>query len=183
MVDPNHTPQDRQDDSRGPGALVFTGEAIRNLSPEQVAAIGDAASRVFGIEMQAVPSLEQYRSARPEQGEGLPPVPATLRDFREYAKQHGYASKRAVGAWNLIIQVGWTAWRTRDDENFPGVRFIGPSPAEDGVREEQVIVDLRSVKERLATSHRSYIAWARDVRPTVMSFLEEITDAMVPDPE
>jgi hypothetical protein len=37
---------------------LFTGEAIRTLTPEQLAAIGEIASRLFGVEMRVRPSAE-----------------------------------------------------------------------------------------------------------------------------
>lgn len=46
----------------GPEGLLFTGDAIRSLTPEKVAAIDNFASSVFGVEMRVIKKPEGKHS-------------------------------------------------------------------------------------------------------------------------
>jgi hypothetical protein len=89
-----------ESEPKGREGLLFTGEAIRRLTPEQIATIGKFADQMYGVEMRAVPSARQLGelSIAVVRGERAP-VPATQKDFRDFAAAHGFTDSIARRSW------------------------------------------------------------------------------------
>jgi hypothetical protein len=160
----------------GPEGLLFTGEAIRSLTPEQIATIGEFANRMFGVELREVQSVGEYlnsgHSSENEAGEVEQIVPVTLNDFRRFATENGYSNRRAVSAWNLVMYADGQD-SLRGNGEFPPIRFIGPDHHE---ALDDSIVDLQSIKDRLAFSSSKATWWAtQGVSDKTIDFLTEIT--------
>src|SRR5215467_14280060 len=80
-VEVESVPQEAQ---RG---LLFVGERVDGLSAEQLATIGDFASRMYGVEMRVVGDVQALgQTALTEvETDGPEPVPATHDDFLLFA--------------------------------------------------------------------------------------------------
>ncbi len=99
---------------RGPEGLLFTGEAIRALKPEQLAAIGDFANRMYGVEMREVRSVGQdlgEMALRTVEIEEPTPVPMQQKDFMRFARERGLSPDMARQAFlwvkNVATGSGW----------------------------------------------------------------------------
>ena len=141
-VEDESLPQEQQ---RG---LLFTGERVNDLSPDQLAAIGDFASRMYGVEMRVIhdvralgqAALTEVEADRPE------PVPATHDDFLLFAHKRGFSTRVAGHAWAWVDRMA-NGRATRKDrssnlDGLPPIRMDGQS------------VDLRSVYDHASQAMR-----------------------------
>jgi hypothetical protein len=141
-IEDESLPQEQQ---RG---LLFTGERVNGLLPQQLAAIGDFASRVYGVEMRVVAdiralgqtALTEVETDRPE------PVLATRDDFYTFAHPRGFTNQVAGQAWAWVERMA-TDRATRKDrssklDGLPPIRMHGWS------------VDLRSVYDHASQAMR-----------------------------
>lgn len=98
---------------QGPEGLLFTGEAIRALTPERLAAIGDFANRMYGVEMREVRGVERELGgmtlAEVERADPAP-VPMRQKDFKAFAAERGIGESIAYSAWH------WVLWEKRQQE-------------------------------------------------------------------
>lgn len=141
-----------------PEGLLLSGSHIRKLRPEQVAAIGDFTSRIFGIEVQAVYDIGQelgdamLRQVIDDQ-EKRNPEPTTRTAVCNFAAAHSYPYNRATSAWK---ELRW-AHELPPEDPYPRIRYIGSPPE----RNRPVVVDLWSVYERFKESGISQLTWGR----------------------
>jgi hypothetical protein len=149
---------DAPEDLPGPEGLLFTGDAIRFLTPEQIATIGDFANRMFGVEMRPIHHVrtELTDADMPEEHE-TEPVPVTRNNFLDFADRHGYPKQRARIAWNTVAvkRVGDEKLERFKGDDLPPLRMLrtelseyDPSSAyEDwyAVSSKDQVVDLKSV--------------------------------------
>src|SRR5262245_42420679 len=112
-----------------PDALLFTGDSIRELTPEQIAAIGDFASYMFGVEMQSVHTdrdlVRTPGNVVDNHDDDRDPVPIRRRDVDDFAAEHHYPASRASSAWK---ELRWAHELPHEDPH-PRIRYIGSPPA------------------------------------------------------
>src|SRR6266545_2297239 len=98
------TSQERQ--LQGPEGLLFTGNAIRALTSDQLATIGEIANRMYGVEMRQLRSVEQELGglalATVETNEPEP-VLVTREDLHTFAEEHGLSKSLAKRTWDWFI--------------------------------------------------------------------------------
>lgn len=157
MSELGNFPPGSTSEQQGPDGLLFTGDYVRQLSPDQITAIGDFASRMFGVEMRQIEhinrDLTENDLVAEEQGEeALPPVPMTLEEMTEFAISHDGSKVLARNAWNSL----WSAHGSYHNEecDLPDIDFIQSEKEFDVTS-----VDLRSVYNRL---------WATEVNPLLL---------------
>jgi hypothetical protein len=137
----------------GPEGLLFTGDAVRELSPDQLRAIGDFAHRMYGVEMRTVHSVEQElgdMALTVTQEEEPEPVPMTRGELIEFALTNGYTKNFANNVWRSLTSEDYRKYIQPYISDLPGVSFR-PRP---GGRSGQQEFDLRSVYARLRSDIR-----------------------------
>jgi hypothetical protein len=156
-----------------PEGLLFTGALIRELTPEQIEAIGEVASRLFGLEAQVMQSLESEPKhatiASPERVDEPKRLPVTDDDFHKFAAENGYTKHRAGRAWSSVYG---TTFLTRDEDLFP------KAPVELIPHEGDEAVDLKDIYIRLIDSGLRSNAWMRGSTGTVAFLADMINKIM-----
>lgn len=138
--------------------LLFTGDVIRSLTPEQLAAIGQTALS-FSVEMKLVHDVEQDLSRMGmkalEKGKTEKDLaPVKRRDFVAFADRYGYPKMRAWKSWNTSVCLGEEYPQSFEDDTLPPVQLLVDREDEFGNRtlREHQVVDLRSIYARLKQS-------------------------------
>lgn len=162
--------------AEGPEALLFTGNTIRELTSEQLTALGEFAARMFGVEMRQVQSVERelgrvleslvQAEAEPEQ------IFLTKEEFRSWGAEHGYAEKRADLAYRATIRTG----RSPREDGFPKVDVL----QEDDINRA---VDLRGIHRRLIATKMEHHddAWRSATAGEVNFLAHLVNDYAQPD--
>jgi hypothetical protein len=94
---------------QGPEGLLFTGDAIRRLTREQIAEIGQFASRVFGAEMREVRNVEHELGGMAlanVEAEQPAPLLVNSDDFQGFAREHGFSRSLATRTWDWFRVTG-----------------------------------------------------------------------------
>ncbi|MDH6217084.1 hypothetical protein [Streptomyces pseudovenezuelae] len=161
-----------------PEALLITGEALRDMTPEHL----DALSHMLGglgLRMTAIANPEGLST--PESKSDPDPVLASKTDFLQFAEETGRTSRLATMAWNMAEATEWRGDRLRNAHEPGNEHRITPlifSSDEDGNR----YVDLHTIGRRLFDSGRSWDAWSMPAQAKI-SFLDAICEAkLVSDP-
>lgn len=138
--------------------LLFTGDVIRSLTPEQLEVIGQAALS-FGVEMTPMHHVKQDlgRTAimTPEKGEAeKEPTPVRRQDFVAFAVEHGYPKMRAWKAWNASVYLGEEPHQRFEGDTSLPIRLLRNKEDEFGnlTLIEHQVVDLQSIYARLKQS-------------------------------
>lgn len=114
--------------------LLFTGEAVDRLRPDQLAAIGEFASRMYGVEMRQVHRVEQLLGGVAlDDGETAKsePIPATHIDFRDFADARGLSASMAGRVWRWVERTARGNLDEFDDPTYcivdelPRVEMLG----------------------------------------------------------
>jgi hypothetical protein len=157
--------QQGQDLGRPIEALIVTGDAVRSLSGEQVVTLGSVLLQL-GLEVTPVYDLEKLRGEA-DSGEQEPkPVPTTQEDFVLFGDEHGYSRTRAYRAFRCLRYTSTHSYRDRfPDDPYPQINFLGSDP--DWGPDENLIVDLRTVKDRLDAAGLARPAWGSYSKPTI----------------
>lgn len=166
-------------DCTGPEGLLFTGDAVNSLTAEQLAAIGDFAAQVFGVEMRPIRRAQQELGnqallAAGEQAESEPePIFLTKRDFQVWAADHGYGSRQPIMAFHSLwfTEGGYRA----EPDPWPPLRFT------DKFGEAGPAVDLRSVYDRLAATELKNDALVKSTPATVSLLAHLVNDLVRPE--
>jgi hypothetical protein len=178
--------------TEGPEGLLFTGDVIRSMTPDQIAAVGEFASRMFGVEMRPLHRIERELGglAVAETGEEAPePVPATKEYFRTWAAENGYTSMRACRSWNYLfyttnsLQPGIPAWRRESMKPVPPtaeLRWLCEYHTFDNDIEKNVI-DLRKVRDFLVATGLDPRVWIRGNRDHVAFLVDLVNSTVQPE--
>jgi hypothetical protein len=136
----------------GPEGLLFTGEAIRSLTPEKIAAIGDFANRMFGVKMRPLRHLQaELTDSDVTEEQETDPVPVTRKDLLDFADRHGYPKQRARLAWNSRVYGGEESSEPQrfKGDNLPPIRLLrtvyDPELEQTVTFPRDQVVDLKSV--------------------------------------
>lgn len=165
-------------EKQGPEGLLFTGDVIRTLTPDQLAVLGDFASRMFGVEMQPIQNVardlgQQAISGAELEEEEPEPVLVTKEDFRRWAAENGYGDRQAVLAYHsLVFTAG--SFEAKDDP-LPMPSFVNRH------KHGEEAVDLRSVHERLVITEMRTDAWIKATANSVSFLARMVNDLVQPD--
>ena len=160
--------------------LLFTGGAIRALTPDQVASIGDFASRMFGVEVRQVHNVAQELGVDHTEIEHQEePVVLDRDHLRKWVRRHGYSE----GKWRKVCVTIETseAWGTGRD----GAESLDPHP-DIVIIDPEYDIDLRSVYRRLARTQMSTRAWRTPgleypTQEVVKIMVEYVNDQLQPE--
>lgn len=166
-------PEPADGELQAPQGLLLTGEGLSAMTPERLQVLREMAGGL-GLSVTVVGDLEALgiEEQEPE------PVPVNLEDCIAFAKEHGYSRARVSKAWMAVDRtIG------KREDPYPPVRPIGPS----NVMEYRLVVDLRSVRDRLLASNMSPAAWSgiNGRQIAILHFLAHFTNERlgVPDEE
>lgn len=167
-------------DQPSPDGLLFTGEAVRALTPDQLAAIGDFANRMFGVEMRPVRSVEsklgELGLTAVEQEDQREPVPFTRTAALRFAEEYGYTLSRATHVWGELRGLDG-----RPDDSYPKLRYVGRPPES---TRSPAVIDLWSVYERLKETGVTQAVWGGTVRrdrdDKTAHFLADVVNTLLP---
>jgi hypothetical protein len=157
-----------------PQALLIRGEAVAALIPRLEELRQYAAGLAGGLSLE-VSILADFESVDRSEDEPVP-VPVTREDFRAFAAANGYSDNRACRAW-LVARWSRRGSSVRGIELQP-IHYLskdGKRLEEDewGHLENERILDLCSVRDRLSATGNADDAWQSATKPTI-SFLADL---------
>lgn len=127
-VEAESAPQETQ---RG---ILFTGERVNELLAEQLVAIGDFASRMYGVEMRVIDDVREFgrvavTNAENAEEEKPEPVPITREDFIAFAVEHDFGRNLAGKAWAWVERIARGQQDSRDPtsriDDLPRIEVLG----------------------------------------------------------
>ena len=164
-------------EEQGPEGLLFTGDVIRTLTLDQLAVLGDFASRMFGVEMQPIQNVARELGQQAVSGSELEeeepaPVLVTRKDVLQWAVEHGYGKDSTNGAYSRVYRTLQEQEYGNISSAFPSIRWTGSFAS----NKEEIRIDLRSVYERLAGSGLAEEAWERGTADDVSLLVHIVND-------